>query len=156
MSNIKYITDEEFVAAQDSYNNEPDETKANDILKDIFWPYLNNLAFCTIKKILTRNGVINHYSTEDIDMLTKDVVCKLIGRYVNSKKGVSRFYKKYHMPYRKDLPKAMVWNAVIGTLYKKPIKEVSLDCIGEIAVESWEDAIIEKVDAELNNELYNR
>lgn len=152
MSNIRYITDEEFVAAQDLFNNEPDETKANDIIKDIFWPYLNNLAFCTIRKVLINNGAIQYYSTEDIDELTKDVVCKLIKRYVDSKKGVSRFYKKYHMPYRKDLPKAMVWNAVIGTLYKKPRKEVSLDDIGEIAVESWEDAIIEKVD----NELYDK
>jgi len=152
LSNIRYITDEEFVAAQDLFNNEPDETKANDIIKDIFWPYLNNLAFCTIRKVLINNGAIQYYSTEDIDELTKDVVCKLIKRYVDSKKGVSRFYKKYHMPYRKDLPKAMVWNAVIGTLYKKPRKEVSLDDIGEIAVESWEDAIIEKVD----NELYDK
>ena len=89
---MSFITDEEFIAAQDNFNNEPDEKVANSILRDIFWPYLNNLAFCTIRKILSRKGVISYYSTEDIDELTKDVVCKLISRYINSKNTANQTY----------------------------------------------------------------
>ena len=152
---MSVITDEEFIAAQDNFNNEPDEKVANTILRDIFWPYLNNLAFCTIRKILSRKGVISYYSTEDIDELTKDVVCKLISRYINSKKGTSRFYKKHHEPYRKDFPKAMVWNACVGTIFKKPKKEINLENIEglhELYDNTFEDRIVEKLD----NELYHR
>lgn len=114
-----YITDEEFLQAQSNYNNEQNEEKANEILKTIFWPYLNNLAFCSIRKELKRRGVLEFYSIDDIDSLTKTVVLKIVNRYVQAKNKCGRYYKKHHCCYSKEYPKAMVYLAVKGTLGQK-------------------------------------
>jgi hypothetical protein len=115
----EYITDDEFLLAQSNYNNEQDEQKANEILKTIFWPYLNNLAFCSIRKELRRRGVLEFYTIDDIDSLTKTVVLKLVNRYVQAKNKCGRYYNKHHCCYSKEYPKTMVYLAVKSTLGQK-------------------------------------
>lgn len=144
-----YITDDEFIAAQDIFASETDETAALSIVNTIFWPYLSSLAFCTTRKILARNGVLSMYSIEDIDSIAKDVVCIIARRYIDSWHGRGSFYKRHHAVYRKDKPKAMVWLACIKMIYREPVRVVPLGSIEDIVVEdSWEDKIIEKIDNE--------
>jgi hypothetical protein len=150
----EYITDEEFVKAQDLYNNELDEEKANEILRTIFWPYLNNLAFCTLRKELRKRGVIEFYSTDDLDNLAKTIVVKIINRYYAAKHCTGRHYKKYHTGYRKNYPKTLVYLATIGTLgqlqkYDREIpfsKFKSTDNLG--SYDTFEDDLIEKLTQE--------
>lgn len=149
-----YITDQEFLEAQDKYNNEPDELKANEILKTIFWPYLNNLAFCTLRKMLVQRGVINFYSIEEIDSLTKTIVLKIINRYYEAWHKRGSYYGKYHTGYSKNYPKALVYLATIGTLgqkqkYDSEIPFSKIENIDNLcSYNSFEDDLIERLTQE--------
>lgn len=146
---MTYITDEQFIKAQDAYNNEPDETKANEIITTIFWPYLKNLSYCTVRKILRQRGVDDYYSTEEIDEIANDVVCALVNRYVESKKGEGRCWNKHHTPYRKDHPKAMVYLCAQSKIseYGKG-REEAWTYLEEATYDTFEDDIIEKLTRE--------
>lgn len=148
-----YITDEEFLQAQNNYNNELDTEKANEILKTIFWPYLNNLAFCTIKKELRRRGVLEFYSIDDIDSLTKTVVLKIVNRYVQAKNKCGRYYNKHHCCYSKEYPKTMVYLVVKGTLgqKQKQDKEIVFSQIKNIdnfvSYNTFEDDLLDTIES---------
>lgn len=142
-----YLTDEEFLAAQKMFVNEKNEAAAYSLIKDIFWPYLNNLAFCTTKKILSKNNVLCYYTTEDIDSIAKDAVCIILKRYIDSWHKKGRYFNKHKAVYSKQYPKAMVWHACIKVIYENKHREVPLDSI-DIVQENWEDKIIEKIDYE--------
>ncbi len=146
---MPYITDEQFIKAQDAYNNEPDEDKANEIITTIFWPYLKNLSYCTVRKILRQRGVDDYYTTEEIDEISTDVVCALVNRYVESKKGEGRCWNKYHTPYRKDQPKAMVYLCAQSKIseYGKG-REEAWYSLESATYDTFEDDIIEKLTRE--------
>lgn len=141
-----YITDEEFLAAQKLFVNEKNEVAALSLIRDIFWPYLNNLAFCTTKKILSKNGVLCYYSTEDLDSIAKDAVCVILKRYIDSWHKKGRYFNKHKAVYSKQYPKAMVWQACFKVIYSKR-REVPIESI-DIIDENWEDRVIEKIDNE--------
>lgn len=142
-----YITDEEFLAAQKLFVDEKNEMAALSLIKDIFWPYLNNLAFCTARKILSKKGVLCYYSIEDIDSIAKDAVCIILKRYIDSWHKKGHYFNRHKAVYSKQCPKAMVWQACIKVIYKHKQREVPIDSI-DIIDENWEDRIIEKTDNE--------
>ena len=144
----EYITNEEFIKAQDLYNNETDEKKANEILKNIFWPYLKNLAFCMVRKILTQREVIDYYTIEDIDEIATDVVIALVNRYVTTKQHQGRYWNKNHQLYRKNLPKTMVFQCAILKISEHKTPEYfSIEDYAK-TYDTFEDDMIEKLSKE--------
>ena len=144
----EYITDQEFLEAQDRYNNEPDELKANEIIKTVFWPYLKNLAFCTVRKILGLRGVLKQYSTREIDTIATDVVAALVNRYIITKQHRGRYWTMNHQLYCKALPKTMVYQCAILKISEHGKGKIAYVPYVAGSYDTFEDAIIEKLSKE--------